>query len=61
MYSLKLYNGTDAYYVVAKQESDGVYYLTGKTTDEAKATSFVPDAKNGSLIINGMEADTLIS
>ena len=54
----KLYNGTDAYYVVAKQESDGVYYLTGKTTDEAKATSFVPDAKNGSLIINGMEADT---
>ena len=54
----KLYNGTDAYYVVAEQKADGVYYLTGKTTDEAKATSFVPDAKDGSLIIKGMEADT---
>lgn len=54
----KLYNGTDAYYVVARQESDGVYYLTGKTTDEARATSFVPETKNGSLIIKGMEADT---
>ena len=54
----KLYNGTDAYYVVAEKDSDGVYYVTGKTTDEAKATSFTPNAKDGSLIVNGMEADT---
>lgn len=54
----KLYNGTDAYYVVAEQAEDGVYYLTGKTTDEARATSFVPNAQDGTLIINGMEADT---
>ena len=54
----KLYNGTDGYYVVAEQDSDGVYYLTGKTTEEERATSFVPNAKDGSLLINGMEADT---
>lgn len=54
----KLYNGTDAYYVVAEKDSDGVYYVTGKTTDEAKATTFVPNEEDGSLLVNGMEADT---
>lgn len=53
----KLYNSTDAYYVVAREDSDGVYYVTGKTTDEAKGTTFVPAAKGGSLIVNGLEAD----
>ena len=54
----KLYNGTDAYYVIAEKASDGVYYVTGKTTEEARATSFTPNADDGSLIVNGMEADT---
>ena len=54
----KLYNGTDAYYVIAKKASDGLYYVTGKTTEEKKATTFTPDAKGGSLVVNGLEADS---
>ena len=53
----KLYNSTDAYYVVARKDSDGVYYVTGKTTDEVKGTTFVPNAADGSLLVNGLEAD----
>ncbi|MCD8110156.1 MAG: LPXTG cell wall anchor domain-containing protein [Clostridiales bacterium] len=52
----KLYNATDYYYVVAEMSADGVYYVTGKTTSEADATTFVP-AADGSLVINGLEAD----
>lgn len=35
----KLYNASDSYYVVAEpsETEDGVYYVTGKTTDEKKA------------------------
>ena len=56
----KLYNSTDAYYVVAEKstEKDGVYYVTGKTTDPQKATAFTPAAADGKLIVNGTEADT---
>lgn len=55
----KLYNSTDAYYVVAKESEDepGVYYVTGKTTDESKATTFIPGAKDGKFYVNGIEAD----
>lgn len=53
----KLYNSTDAYYVVAREDDYGVYYVTGKTTDEAKGTTFVPNPKDGSLLVNGLEAD----
>lgn len=54
----KLYNSTDAYYVNAeKSETDGIYYVTGKTTDKEKATTFTPDA-NGKIIVYGLEADT---
>lgn len=53
----KMYNSTDSYYVVAEKKSDGLYYVTGKTTDENKATEFTPDA-NGALFVNGIEADT---
>lgn len=55
----KLYNSTDAYYVVAEksEEEDGVYYVTGKTTDESKATSFTPNADSGKLLVKGTEAD----
>ena len=58
----KLYNATDYYYVIAAEENDdngegtGIYYVTGKTTSEADATTFVPDS-DGSLVINGLEAD----
>ena len=53
----KLYNKTDAYYVVAAQNpEDGLYYVTGKTTDEQKATTFVPST-DGKLYVNGLEAD----
>lgn len=58
----RLYNATDYYYVIAAEEKDdqgagtGVYYVTGKTTSEADATIFVPDS-DGSLVINGLEAD----
>ena len=54
----KLYNSTDAYYVNAeKSETDGIYYVTGKTTDKEKATTFTPD-KDGKIIVYGLEADT---
>lgn len=54
----KLYNETDAYYVIAqKSEEDGVYYVTGKTINKEKATPLVPD-ENGKFIVYGLEADT---
>lgn len=55
----KLYNSTDAYYIVAEKsaDEDGVYYVTGKTTDESKATTFTPNATIGKLLVNGTEAD----
>lgn len=55
----KLYNASDAYYVVAEpsETEDGVYYVTGKTTDETKATTFIPNAETGKILVNGTEAD----
>ena len=55
----KLYNASDAYYVVAEpsETEDGVYYVTGKTTDEKKATTFIPNAETGKILVNGTEAD----
>ncbi|MCC8028631.1 MAG: LPXTG cell wall anchor domain-containing protein [Lachnospiraceae bacterium] len=59
----RLYNSTDYYYVTAEEAVDsggsgtGVYYVTGKTTDEAKAAAFVP-SDTGHIVINGLEADT---
>ena len=53
-----LCNQTDGYYVVAeKSEEDGRYYVTGKTTDEKKATAFIPNKKTGKLFVEGLEAD----
>ena len=52
----KLYNETDDYYVVARKENDGLYYVTGKTKFEDSATTFVPKAQDGKLYINGLEA-----
>lgn len=52
----KLYNSTDAYYVIAKKAEDGLYYVTGKTMDKAQATTFTP-AASGKLYIKGLEGD----
>ena len=55
-------NKTDNYYVKAELHKDeGVYYVTGHTTDKAEATRFVPvktgDTK-GRILIKGLEDDT---
>lgn len=54
----KLYNVTDAYYVQAQyNETDKVYYVTGKTNDKAQSTTFIPNDE-GKIIVYGLEADT---
>lgn len=54
----KLYNQTDGYYVVARKDSDGVYYVTGKAASEDAGTTFIPNSEDGTLVINGLEGDT---
>lgn len=53
-----LYNATEDYYVTAEKgnNTDGLYYVTGKEKDKAKATKFSPDG-TGKLLINGIEGD----
>ena len=54
----KLYNSTDAYYVVAeKSDTDGNWYVTGKTKNKEDGTTFTPD-DNGKIFVYGLEADT---
>lgn len=54
-----LQNKTDKYFVNASGEN-GVYYVTDNIqTDEAHGTEFVPSS-SGSLVINGLEADTYV-
>ena len=53
----KLYNSTDAYYVVAQKADDGVYYVTGKTANKEDATAFTP-GDDGRFVVYGLEADT---
>ncbi len=63
-----LYNNTDGYYVVAEPVLDsgnnvieGKYYVTGKTVNQNDSdnapTVFAP-ASDGTLVIEGLEADT---
>lgn len=54
----KLYNTTDAYYVVAQQSADdpAVWYVTGKTTSKEEATTFKP-TEAGKIVVYGLEAD----
>ena len=54
----KLYNTTDAYYVVAQQseENPAVWYVTGKTTSKEEATTFKP-TEEGRIVVYGLEAD----
>ena len=59
-----LHNTTDGYYVqAALNQSEGVYYVTGHTTEEAEATQFVPmsDGTNkGKVLVKGLEDDTYV-
>lgn len=54
----KLYNTTDAYYVMAEQSADdpAVWYVTGKTTSKEEATTFKP-TEAGKIVVYGLEAD----
>ena len=59
-----LRNKTDNYYVNAIQRTpgSGIYYVTGsdsKKTEETDGTQFTP-AADGTLIINGLEADDYV-
>lgn len=52
-----LKNTADGYYVTAKAASGGTYDVTGESVDASGAAVFSPNA-DGSLVINGLEADT---
>ena len=58
-----LYNDTDGYYLVADETetvgNNKVYYVTGKTAEESKATQFVPNA-GGKLLVYGIEGDRYV-
>ncbi|MBQ3702523.1 MAG: isopeptide-forming domain-containing fimbrial protein [Oscillospiraceae bacterium] len=56
----KAQNTTDGYWLVARQDSDGVYYVTGHVADEADATTFIPNSSTGVLTIKGVEDDTYV-
>lgn len=58
-FSLK--NETDGHYITATKEVDGVYHVTDETKGAAEenGTEFIP-AADGTLIINGLEADTYV-
>lgn len=49
-------NKSDGYYIVAKNDGEGIYQVTGKSATEEGATQFSPDS-DGKLIINGIEGD----
>ncbi len=59
-----LHNTTDGYYVqAALNQAEGVYYVTGHTTEEAKATNFVPMSEGtnkGKVLVKGLEDDTYV-
>lgn len=51
-------NDTDNYFLVGKlNKTEGVWYVTGHTTEEKTATHFVP-TKDGKLLLKGLEDDT---
>ena len=57
-----VHNDTDNYYIIAElNQTEGVYYVTGHTPEEAEATHFIPVESAGTpgkVIIKGMEDDT---
>lgn len=57
----KVKNQTDGYYVTAKTEKAGIYYVTGTVgADESAGTVFIP-SPDGELKIYGLEDDTYIA
>lgn len=58
--NFKAKNSTDDYWLVARKDSDGVYYATGHVAAEADATVFIPNAETGVLCIYGVEDDTYV-
>lgn len=58
--NFKCQNTIDNYWLVARLESDGVYYVTDHVAAEADATTFVPNSTNGVLTIYGVEDDTYV-
>ena len=56
----KVQNTTDGYWVKARLESDGLYYVTDHVAAEEEATVFVPNSETGKLMIYGLEDDTYI-
>ena len=58
--NFKVQNTTDGYWVKARLESDGLYYVTDHVAAEEDATVFVPNSETGKLLIYGLEDDTYI-
>ena len=58
--NFKAQNTTDNYWLVARQDGDGLYYVTDHVAAEADATTFVPNSSTGVLTIKGVEDDTYI-
>ncbi len=58
--NFKCQNTIDNYWLVARLESDGVYYVTDHVAAEADATTFVPNSTTGVLTIYGVEDDTYV-
>ena len=58
--NFKCQNTIDNYWLVARLESDGVYYVTDHVAAEADATTFVPNSSTGVLTIYGVEDDTYV-
>ena len=56
----KAQNTTDNYWLVARQDSEGVYYVTGHVAAEADATTFIPNSSTGVLTIKGVEDDAYV-
>ena len=60
----KVWNETDGYWITAtRNDTEGVYYVTGHVTEEADATIFYPvtsDGQFGKVIIKGMEDDEYV-
>ncbi len=60
----KIWNETDQYWVTAtRNDTEGVYYVTGHVTEEADATVFYPvtsEGKNGKIIVKGLEDDEYV-
>lgn len=58
--NFKAQNTIDGYWLVARQDGDGLYYVTGHVANEPDGTTFVPNSSTGVLTIKGVEDDTYV-